>query len=136
LVVGITSTVAPSAGTLTLVWDSDNVASAPYWVTSTALVLPLAVNVTMPWRVTAVGFAATVRVAASPDTPVAGVAVSHSALEDTDQDGAFVVATTVVVAAPKLGVHDVLDKVRVASAPVCVTVTTRETPEAVNVKVA
>jgi hypothetical protein len=82
------------------------------------------------------GLAVAVAVTSAPDTPVAGVAVSHAALDVTDQDGALVVGTTVVESAPEVAVHPVLDKVRVGAAAAWVTVTVRVTPPAVNVRVA
>jgi hypothetical protein len=83
-----------------------------------------------------VGFAVTVAVTSAPDTPVAGVAVSHSALDATVQDGALVVGTTVVVAALDVGVQLFVDKVKVGATPGWLTVTVRVTPPAANVRVA
>jgi hypothetical protein len=79
------------------------------------------------------GFAVTAAVTVAPDVPVVGVAVSHAAFEVTDQDGALVVGTTVVVLAPDVGVHVVVDKVRVAALPAWVTVTVRVAVDAVKV---
>jgi hypothetical protein len=134
LVVGTTVVVpAPEVGAHVAL-DKVRVVAAPGWVTVTVRVAVEAVNVTTPWRVVVAGFASAVRVAVAPDAPVVGVAVSHVALEVTDQDGALVAGTTPVVPPAGGASHSVLDRFRVAAAPACVTTTVRVMPPAVNVK--
>jgi 3-phenylpropionate/cinnamic acid dioxygenase small subunit len=98
-------------------------------------VAPPAVNVNVPVRWEAAGFAAALTETLAPEAPEVGDADSHDWLEDTDQEAAFVVGTT-VAEPPAAGADQVdADSVKVADAGACVTVKLAVAPPAVNVNV-
>jgi hypothetical protein len=71
----------------------------------------------------------------APDAPLVGDADSQAALEETDQDAAFVVGTTAAEPPAAEADHAEADSDKVAAAGACVTVKVAVAPPAVNVNV-
>jgi hypothetical protein len=131
-VVGTTAVEPPAAAACQLVGDSDNVAAAGACVTVKVAVTPPAVNVNVPTRWEAAGFAVALTDTLAPDAPEVGDADSQEAFEDTDHDAAFVVGTTVLEPADAAACQLVGESDKVAAAGSWVTVTAAVNEPAVN----